>query len=95
MTYRVNFNTDTCEIYAGRGGKWGNPFPIGICGTREEVLEQHENYVFARPELIEAICRELKGRVLGCHCQSYQACHADFLARIANGHQMAFELKEI
>lgn len=93
MKLRVNFNTEHCDVYVGRPSKWSNPFPIGVYGTRDEVIELFEQYVYARPELIDVICRELRGKILGCHCPDTLSCHADFLVRIANGYQLAYELK--
>lgn len=29
-------------IYVGRGSPWGNPFYIGLHGTREQVVAQYE-----------------------------------------------------
>lgn len=94
MPFRVNFNKEPCDVYVGRPSKWSNPFPIGLYGTRHEVLELYELYVFARPDLIADIRRDLRGKILGCVCDTHTACHADFLVRIANDFQMVFELRD-
>lgn len=83
----VKFGEDKCDVYVGRPSKWGNPIRLGIEGNRKEVLEMYEAYLYSRPDLITAARRELRGKVLGCHC-SPMLCHADVLARIANGWQL-------
>ncbi len=70
------------DVYIGRPGKWGNPFHIGRDGNRDSVCDQHEAWVRAQPELVAAIKRELKGKILGCHCKPLR-CHGDTLAKIA------------
>ncbi|HLG28425.1 MAG TPA: DUF4326 domain-containing protein [Paenisporosarcina sp.] len=87
MKWVVHFDREPCDIYIGRPTRWSNPYHIGIHGTREEVLEMYEAYVYSRPELIQEIRRELRGKVLGCHCEPLP-CHGQLLARIANGFQL-------
>lgn len=71
-----------CDVFIGRPSKWGNPFVIGIDGTREEVICKHMTYVRARPDLIDAIKRgELHDKVLGCFCKPL-ACHGDNLVAL-------------
>lgn len=79
----ANLRSEGCQVYVGRPSKWGNPFKAGRDGTREEVISKYESYIRAKPELVAAAKRELKGKVLGCWCAPL-ACHADVLARIAN-----------
>ena|ERR1035437_1570778 len=88
----VRFDSEPCDVYIGRSSRWGCPFQIGIDGAREEVLLLHEIWLQSRPDIIEAVCRELKGRVLGCHCRPAFECHGDILARIANGAQLCLPL---
>jgi hypothetical protein len=61
----------------------GNPFEIGIDGTREEVIEKYRNYLLNNKELFNSCKKELKGKILGCWC-SPKCCHGDVLAEIAN-----------
>ena len=49
-------------VYIGRPSKWGNPFPLGEKGDREQVVELHRRMVLAFPKLQEAIKAELKGK---------------------------------
>jgi Asp/Glu/hydantoin racemase len=52
--------------------------------TREEAVRRHEEDVRSNPELMRAIKRELKDKVLGCWCDDPLLCHARTLARIAD-----------
>lgn len=70
------------DIIVDRSSDWGNPFKIGIDGTREDVLIKHRLWLPTQPRLIARL-GELRGRRLGCHCAP-KCCHADFLALLAN-----------
>ena len=69
-------------VYVGRPSKWGNPFTIGVDGSREKVILKYEAYLRLRPDLLEAL-PELRGKDLICWCAP-QPCHADVLLRLAN-----------
>lgn len=66
--------------YIGRGSIWGNPFAIGPCGTREEVIKKYEEWIRGKPLLMDQLYR-LKGQVLGCYCRP-AACHGDVLIKL-------------
>jgi hypothetical protein len=75
------------DIYIGRGTVWGNPYPIGPAGDREEVLRKYR-YDFDRRLLRffedeENNVKKIFGKVLGCHCKP-AACHGDILAAYVN-----------
>ncbi|MDD2613534.1 MAG: DUF4326 domain-containing protein [Methanosarcina sp.] len=70
-------------ITIDRTTKWGSPFAIGKDGSREEVMQKHQDYLRTRPDLLRAISRELSGKVLVCWCWPDQ-CHGDILAYLAN-----------
>jgi hypothetical protein len=80
----VHCKKEPYDVYIGRPSKWGNPFVIGKDGSREDVIEKYEEWLFANEELYEAII-ELRGKVLGCFC-SPLACHGDILAELANSY---------
>jgi len=82
MTKVVNLRKEPYDIYIGRGSKWGNPFVIGIDGTRLRVIEKYKNYILAS-ELMKDL-HELKGKTLGCFCKP-QACHGDVLKELVDG----------
>lgn len=70
------------DVYIGRGSKWGNPFKIGVHGSREEVVGKYRDYLFKCEELLMDI-EELRGKNLVCYC-SPRLCHGDILAELAN-----------
>lgn len=76
----VNVKTDGCEVYVGRGTPWGNPFHGS---SRAKNIAAFRSYLAASPDLVERAKRELKGKVLGCHCAP-KDCHADVWAEVAN-----------
>jgi hypothetical protein len=79
------------DVDITRRGKWGNPFVIGIHGTRSQVIKLHRDWINGRvlgpngevPPTRQEIVTELKGKRLGCHCHP-KSCHGDTLAEIAN-----------
>lgn len=70
-------------VYIGRPTPWGNPFKIGVDGSRKQVVERYEQWVRSQPDLIALIKKHLKGKDLVCFC-SPKACHGDVLLKIAN-----------
>lgn len=78
----VHCKRDPHDVYIGRPSKWGNPFRIGVDGTREEVIAKYRAWVLENG--IDALARrELRGKVLGCWCAP-EACHGDVLVEWAN-----------
>jgi len=78
---------DDYDVYIGRGTVWGNPYPIGLEGDREEVLRKYQ-YDFDRRYLRffenhDHNVKRIRGKVLGCHCKP-AACHGDILAAYVN-----------
>lgn len=51
-------------IYIGRGTIYGNPFKIGIDGTRNEVIQKYIEYVENTPDLKFKILKTLKEKIL-------------------------------
>ena len=80
MTRVVNIAYEEYDVYIGRGSKWGNPFVIGVHGTRGQVLRLYREYIQSRPDLIVAL-KELKDKVLGCHCKP-KPCHGNILVEL-------------
>ncbi|MCU1120333.1 DUF4326 domain-containing protein [Stenotrophomonas muris] len=75
------------DVYIGRGTVWGNPYPIGREGDREEVLRKYK-YDFDRKllrffENHDANIESIRGKILGCHCKP-SACHGDIIADYVN-----------
>jgi len=84
MTKVINikkYPKEACSwVYIGRGSPWGNPFKIGVDGTREEVIEKYKEWILSQQPLLNEI-HKLKGKVLGCFCKP-KACHGDVLVEL-------------
>ena len=81
--YVVHCKHNKYDVYIGRPSPYGNPFSIGKDGNREEVIEKFRKYAYSRPDFIQQIKKELKNKILGCHCSPLY-CHGEVLAEIAN-----------
>lgn len=82
---RVVHVNDPHDIYIGRPSKFGNPFTVGVDGTREEVIAKHAEWIYTQPALITAIKTELKGKRIACWCRpKKKSCHGDIYAWIAD-----------
>lgn len=79
----VHCKKEPYDVYIGRPSNWGNPYVIGIDGTREEVIKKYE-YLILHSQLLFKI-DELTGKVLGCWCKPLP-CHGDVLLKLANPH---------
>lgn len=71
------------DVNIMRPTKWGNPYIIGVDGSREEVVFKYRTYILDNPELVAAAKKELKGKNLICCCAP-KPCHGDVLLEIAN-----------
>lgn len=78
----VNCRYESCDLYIGRATKWGNPFRIGVDGTREQVVRKFRRWAARRPGILRGL-DELRGNRLGCICAP-EACHGDVLAELAD-----------
>lgn len=66
-----------------RPSKWGNPFVIGVDGSRGEVMKKYTKYIYENNDLLRE-AEKLKGKDLVCCCKPH-SCHGDVLIKIANG----------
>ena len=73
--------------YVGRPSKFGNPFTIGRDGSREEVIQKFEAWLFvadenSSPPMLITIddLHSLRGKDLVCWCAP-EACHAQILMK--------------
>lgn len=83
-------NIHTCgfpanAIYIGRSSKWGNPFRIGVHGTRRGVLARYEKWLLDQDQLLRDL-DELRGKTLVCYCAP-KKCHGDLLHYLANSNE--------
>jgi len=84
MTRVVNLRDEDCDVRITRPSPWGNPYYIGVDGTREQVIAKFRAWVKTQPELIERARRELRGKTLGCWCKPF-ICHGDVWVEIVDG----------
>lgn len=85
MTTRVvNIRDEEFDVLIDRSTEWGNPFEIGVDGTREEVIAKHMINLKRRPDLRRRL-EELRGKRLGCHCKPLP-CHGDNYLELLNEH---------
>jgi hypothetical protein len=89
MTRVVNRRKDKYDVYVGRGSIFGNPFSIGVDGSRDVVCDKHLDWLYlwiedkseviingySNKTVVENL-NSLKGKTLGCYCKP-QRCHAD------------------
>ena len=77
--------TQDHDVIIDRTSKWGNPFRVGVDGTRDVVIAKHAEWIYTQPELMAAIKTELQGKRLACWCRpKKKSCHGDILAWIAD-----------
>lgn len=70
------------DLMVDRTSFWGNPFHVGVDGTRREVIAKYRAMVLSRPDMLARL-PELRGRTLACWCKP-RPCHADVLAELAD-----------
>ena len=84
----VNIKKQKCDVYIGRGSKWGNPYTHlktqtlaeFKVDTREESIERYKEYVLNNKYLLSCL-NELYGQKLGCYCKPLP-CHGDILVEL-------------
>lgn len=84
-----------CERYVGRaiGYDWNleedafhNPIRV-VPGKVDnaEAVRRYKAYLSQREDLLQRIADgELRGKTLGCFCETNEPCHADFLCELSN-----------
>lgn len=82
MTTVVNKTNEEYDVYIGRGSKWGNPFIIGVNGTRKQVITKYKDYILHNNILLDDL-HELRGKRLGCYCKPLR-CHGDVLKELVD-----------
>lgn len=68
-----------------RGSPFGNPFVIGVHGTRDEVISKYRAWLWdkvCKNDGFASRVRSLHGKDLCCCCAP-AACHGDVLERAA------------
>ncbi len=72
-------------VLIDRRTKWGNPFKVGVDGSREQAIARYRVDLWRRiraGEIALEDLAELDGCWLACHCEPLP-CHGDVLARAA------------
>lgn len=70
-------------VRCDRFSDWGNPFIMGIDGSRDEVCELFDNMYLPYKKGLLSKIKDLKGKALGCHCYP-ERCHCETLKAYAN-----------
>jgi hypothetical protein len=85
MTTVVNKNSEPYDVYIGRGSIFGNPYEIGVDGTREEVIKRYQKWFnfLLRDKVFCKELMKLKGKRLGCFCKP-KPCHGEIIADCLN-----------
>jgi hypothetical protein len=78
--WRMPANT----VYVGRPSKWGNPFRIGVDGTRDEVISKYRRWLEEKLKEDPTFLDPLKGKDLACWCPLDVPCHADVILEMLN-----------
>lgn len=76
---------DECvnSVYIGRGSKWGNPFIIGADGTRAQVCDKYEIYLWDQIKegtISKEDLLDLNDKNLLCFCYP-KRCHGETILR--------------
>jgi len=86
QTTVVNIN-EPYDIPIFRGTLFGNPYEIGIDGTRSEVIKRFKRwftFLLKDPVFKEEVMK-LKGKRLGCYCHpEKENCHGKVIANYLN-----------
>ena len=80
---------ESTSVRIDRKTKWGNPFIIGLDGTREEIVAKYRAYIknLVKNNVgVGADLEELRGKDLVCWCAPLP-CHGDVLLELANAEQ--------
>lgn len=75
----VNIKNSTYDIYIGRGSIYGNPYKIGIDGSRDDVCYKHLLYLknnLSNGKFKYKDLKLLENKKLGCYCYP-KKCHGD------------------
>lgn len=80
--YEVNMGEPDI-VYIGRGSMWGNPYIIGVDGSREEVVAKFGKLLWNLMKSGSVTKKDLiglDGKSLACYCAP-KACHGDVIKR--------------
>ena len=78
----VNRHAEAYDVYIGRGTIWGNPYRVGVDGTRTECIEKYGKLLeqaLKHEDMVEELLK-LQGKKLGCSCKP-RPCHGDHIIK--------------
>jgi hypothetical protein len=78
-------------VYVGRPSKWGNPFRIGVDGSREEVISKYRKWLIEKLKADPKFLDPLKGKDLACWCPLTLPCHADVILETLSKNPSSFD----
>jgi hypothetical protein len=89
---RVHHKKEPYDVYIGRPSKWGSPFSYKENSkakykvkNRKESIEKHKEWLlYGEGKYLLDDLNELKGKTLGCWCDSNQTCHGDIIVKLVN-----------
>ncbi len=81
MTTRTNKRENIYDVYIGRGSIFGNPYVIGVDGSKEQVIARYKEWFkfLLRDRIFKESVLKLKDKCLGCFCNDYEPCHGDVI----------------
>jgi hypothetical protein len=85
----VNIRLENCDFYGARGSILGNPYEIGVDGTREQVITRYRKWFgfLLKSRFFKSELEKLRGKKLGCFCKKPNIevpCHLDIVAEYLN-----------
>ena len=79
----VHCKRDEYDVYVGRPSRWGNPYHVGVDGSRAKVIAKYEAWLLeqvATGDITLEDLADLEGKRLACWCAPL-ICHAAVLVR--------------
>jgi hypothetical protein len=71
----------TFTVFIGRPSVFGNPFIVGVHGTRKQCIKQFEQYVWKSQRVLDAIRALKRNAILGCYCTP-KPCHGTVIIAV-------------
>lgn len=88
----VTENTDRCfRLEGGTHPTHKKPFPIAWVAVEKTYVSFHHMGVYARPDLLKGISKELKARMQGKSCFNFKAMDPTLFAELEDLTKRAFD----
>ncbi|MDB6071778.1 MAG: hypothetical protein JWL81_2949 [Verrucomicrobiales bacterium] len=82
---KLEVTSDTADCFRLEGGKHpshGKPFPIAWVAISKSYVSFHHMGIYARPDLLKDISKELRARMQGKSCFNFTAVNPDLFAEL-------------